>query len=113
MFTRMILRFRILLLLIILFFAFVSTGVAHAGFIPEPVPLPQINKSSVSVATDLSPIDTPVLMDGAFYFVLDTNPYGPKLWRTDGTAAGAQMVGNLYPGTVNGLISPLVVVDDA
>jgi ELWxxDGT repeat protein len=44
-----------------------------------------------------------IVFDGAMYFVATTPATGAELWRSDGTAAGTQMVRDILPGPGDGI----------
>jgi ELWxxDGT repeat protein len=48
--------------------------------------------------------------NGLLFFVANDGIHGRELWESDGTAAGTEMVADIYPGTRNSIISDLTVV---
>ena len=59
-------------------------------FLDEPTP-----HSALSAVDDAVRF---VELGGSFYFAADTLDTGSELFRTDGTAAGTQLVAELVPG---------------
>lgn len=53
-----------------------------------------------------------VTLDDLAYFTAIDSTYGLELWKSDGTAAGTEMVKDINPDVANSLIHNIVVVND-
>src|SRR5438105_3474599 len=73
--------------------------------------------ATASLVRDLNAVSAgasiSVLVDaGAFaYFAANDGVHGRELWKTDGTAAGTALVGDIRPGTERAIDGPMAVLN--